>query len=133
MSNFKEKTFHIFFDGQIYDAYSLLMDIFAKSNNEIIIVDNYINKKILDILANTKKQVILITNKYNNQDYTNYQKQYNNITLKINSNMHDRYIIIDRMILYHCGASFKDIGHKCFAITKVEDSDALNNLLQKII
>ena len=79
-SNFKEKHNHLFFKGQIYDAYSLLLDIFAKSKNDIIIIDNY----------------------------------------------------IDKNILYHCGASFKDLGKQCFEISKIEDNDILDKLLKKL-
>ncbi len=129
---FKEKNNHLFFEGQIYDAYSLLIDVFNKSKNEIIIIDNYIDKKILDILSKTKKKITLVTNKYNNNDYEKYKLQYMNTKLIINNKFHDRFIIIDRKILYHCGSSFKDLGKKCFAITKLEDFDYLNKLLKNI-
>ena len=132
LSNFKEKNNHLFFEGQIYDAYSLLLDIVNKSKNEIIIIDNYIDKNILDILAKTKKEIILITNSYNNEDYNRYKAQYKNVKMIINSKFHDRFIIIDRKILYHCGASFKDLGNKCFAITKLDDKEYLNKLLKTI-
>ena len=59
--------------------------------------------------------------------------QYNNIELKINNTFHDRFIIIDKKILYHCGASFKDLGKKCFEISKIEDRDILDKLLKKIL
>ena len=132
ISNFKEANNHLFFEGQIYDAHSLLLDIFNKSKNEIIIIDNYIDKNILDILSKTKKEIILITNRYNNDDYNRYKVQYKNVRLIINNKFHDRFIIIDRNVLYHCGASFKDLGKKCFAITKFDDSDYLNKLFKMI-
>lgn len=132
MSNFKEKNNHIFFDGQIYDAYSLLIDIFSKSKKEIVIIDNYINKNILDILSKITKKIIIITNKYNNEDYNKYKSQYKNVKMIINNKFHDRFIIIDKKVLYHCGASFKDLGNKCFAITKIEDREYLNKLLKII-
>ncbi len=131
LSSFKEKNNHLFFEGQIYDAYSLLLDIVNKSKNEIIIIDNYIDKHILDILSKTKKQIILITNRYNNNDYNVYKSQYKNIRMIINNKFHDRFIIIDRSVLYHCGASFKDLGNKCFAITKIEDGEYLNEIIKK--
>ena len=130
LSNFKEKTNHLFFEGQIYDAHSLLMDIFNKSKKEIIIIDNYIDKNLLDVLSKTKKKVTIITNNYNNSDYEKYKKQYSNINLVINNNFHDRFIIVDKTTLYHCGASFKDLGKKCFAITKLEDQEYLNKILE---
>lgn len=75
LSEFKEKNNHLFFEGQIYDAYSLLKDIFNTSKNEIIIIDNYIDKNLLDILSKINKKVIIITNKYNNEDYNKYKVQ----------------------------------------------------------
>ena len=66
LSEFKEKSNHLFFAGQIYDAYSLLIDIFNKAKSEIIIIDNYIDKSILDILSKTNKKIKVITNEYNN-------------------------------------------------------------------
>ena len=128
---FKEKNSHIFFDGQIYDAYSLLLDIFNKSKKEIITIDNYIDKNILDVLSKTKKKVILITNKYKIEDYEKYKSQYSNVKLIINNNFHDRFIIIDKNVLYHCGASFKDLGKKCFAISRIDDTEYLEMLLNK--
>lgn len=129
LNQFKEKSSHIFFEGQIYDAYSLLIDIFNKCQKEIIIIDNYIDKKILDILSKINKEIIIYTNQYNNNDYLKYQKQYANITLNITDKFHDRFIIIDKEILYHSGASFKDLGNKCFAINKIDNNDILNELL----
>ena len=131
-SKMNEKNNHLFFDGQIYDAYSLLIDIFNKSKEEIIIIDNYIDKHILDILSKTEKKVKIITNKYNNYDYEKYREQYNNVELIINNTFHDRFIIIDKRILYHSGASFKDLGNKCFEISKIEDNDILDKLLKKL-
>ena len=127
--NFKEKNNHIFFEGQIYDAYSIIIDIINTSKNSIIIIDNYIDK---NILSKTSKNITLITNKYNNDDYNKYQKQYNNIKIVINNKIHDRFIIIDKKDLYHCGASFKDLGRKCFAISKIKDDEILNSLLSNI-
>ena len=131
LSSFKEKNTHIFFENQLYDAYSLLIDIFNKSKEEIIIIDNYIDKSILDILSKTNKNIKVITNKYNNNDYLKYKEQYNNVELIINNKIHDRFIIIDRKIMYHCGASFKDLSKKCFAINKIEDIEYLKLMLNK--
>ena len=105
-----QKNNHIFFEGQIYDAYSLMIKIFDKAKESIIIIDNYIDKNILDILSKTNRKVTLVTNKYNNIDYEKYKEQYNNVTMLVNNSFHDRFIILDKSILYHCGASFKDLG-----------------------
>jgi len=127
--NFKDKTNHIFYEGQIYDAYSLLIHILENAKTSIIIIDNYIDKNLLDILSKTSKNILIITNKYNNQDYEKYKQQYNNIKIKISNSFHDKYIIIDNNILYHCGASFKDLGKKCFGINKIKDKKNLKDLL----
>ena len=131
-SSFKEQNNHIFYEGQIYDAYSLMMKIFDKAESSIIIIDNYIDINILDILSKTNKQATLITNKYKIQDYEKYKEQYNNVTLVVNNSFHDRFIILDKKDLYHSGASFKDLGKKCFAITKIESEEILNDLLDKL-
>lgn len=70
-SSFKEKHNHLFFKGQIYDAYSLLLDIFENSKNDIIIIDNYIDKNILDMLSKTNRNVKIFTNQIesNNEKY----------------------------------------------------------------
>ena len=109
-----------------------MIKILNKAKKKITIIDNYIDKNLLDILRNINKDILIITNKYNNQDYIKYQTQYNNITLKINNNIHDRFIIIDNKELYHVGASLKDLGKKCFAINKIENKEWLNHLLKNI-
>ena len=130
--NKKEKVNTLFFEGQIYDAYSLLRNIFDKASKEIIIIDNYIDRHLLDVLKDTNKKIIIYTNKYNNEDYLKYKKEYSNVELIINNNFHDRFIILDKSILYHSGASFKDLGSKCFAINEIEDKEILNILLNHI-
>ena len=129
---FKEKNNHIFFEGQIYDSYSLMLDIFNKSKNEIVIIDNYVDKSLFDILCKTNKEIIVITNKYDTDDYLKYKKEYSNIKLIINNTIHDRFIIIDRVLLYHCGSSFKDLGNKCFCVSRILDEDYLIKLLEKL-
>ena len=130
--SFKDKNNHIFFEGQIYDAYSLMIKIFDKAESGIIIIDNYIDKNILDILSKTNRKVILITNEYKIQDHEKYKEQYDNVNLVVNNSFHDRFIILDKKILYHSGASFKDLGKKCFAITKIESKELLDGLLNKL-
>ena len=123
---------YIFFEGERYDAYSLLIDIFNSSKKSILIIDNYVDKNLFDLLRSIDKEFIVVTNKYNNFDYEKYKSQYNNITLKINNSFHDRYIIIDNEFLYHCGASFKDLGNKCFCINKIIEEKILNDLIDML-
>ena len=131
--NTKESNNHIFYEGQIYDAYSLFIDILSKARKEIIIIDNYAGKKLFDIIKNINVNVKIYTENIDNISKEKYEKQYNNLEI-INTNIfHDRFIIIDNKVLYHSGASFKDLGKKCFAITKIEDNSILKELLNKIL
>ena len=130
--NIKESNNHIFYEGQIYDAYLLLIDILSKAKKEIIIIDNYAGKKLFDIIKNINVNVKIYTENIDNISKEKYEKQYNNLEI-INTNIfHDRFIIIDNKVLYHSGASFKDLGKKCFAITKMEGDSILKELLNKI-
>ena len=131
----KEKVNHIFYEGQIYDAYSLLIDIFKGAKEEIIIIDNYADKSILDMITNLNVKVIIVTKKFNllkDIDIKKYNKQYHNLKVIYSDKFHDRFVIIDKKVLYHSGASFKDLGNKCFAITKMEDKEYLEIILKNI-
>ena len=130
--NIKENNNHIFYEGQIYDAYSLLIDILSKSKKEIIIIDNYAGKKLFDIIKNINVKVKIYTENIDNISKEKYEKQYNNLEIINTHIFHDRFIIIDNKVLYHSGASFKDLGKKCFAITKMEDNNILKELLNKL-
>ena len=129
---FKPKNNHMFFEDQVYDAYSLLVEVLNKSNEEIVIIDNYIDKKLLDILSKVDKKILLITSKVNDIDLEKYKEEYNNLEIIINKSFHDRFIILDNKILYHCGASFKDLGKKCFGINKIEEVDVIDKMLNKV-
>lgn len=131
-NNFKTENNHIFFEGQIYDAYSLLLDIFATSKESIIIIDNYADKKLLDLLRKTKKTVIVYSKNINDDLINKYKKQYDNVELRESNLFHDRFIIIDNKHLYHSGASFKELGRKCFALNKIENEKWLKDLLEKV-
>ena len=131
-SKFDTISNELFFEGQIYDVHSLLLDIFSTSKKSIVIIDNYISKELLDVLSKTNKDVVIHTKNIDNNLINKYQSQYNNITIKINNSFHDRFIIIDNTTLYHCGASFKDLGKKCFAINKIEDISILKELESKL-
>ena len=127
---FKFDTFsnELFFDGQIWDSHSLLLDIFNSSKKSIVIIDNYISKELLDVVCKTNKDIIIYTKNIDKSMISKYQSQYHNLTIKVNNSFHDRFIIIDDDTLYHCGASFKDLGKKCFAISKFDDIKFLNEL-----
>lgn len=122
----------MFFEGQFYDAYSLLLDIFYMATKNIIIIDNYIDKKFLDLCSKIKINIIIYTKVIDKETLEKYNKQYNNVKIKFSNKYHDRFIIIDNKILYHCGASFKDLGKKCFCISKIENDTILESLLKVV-
>ena len=128
----KQKINTIFYEGQIYDAYSLLMDILNIAKKEIIIIDNYAGKELLDIIKDIKLNIKIVSSNIDSTLKKKYESQYDNVSFISNNVFHDRFIIIDRKILYNSGASFKDLGKKCFSLNKIEDSEILNNLLKKI-
>ena len=123
----------IFFKGDIYDAYSVLLEIFSLGNEEIIIIDNYIGKVLLDELRTIDKKIIIISTNINNTLQSKYSKQYNNVTFINNDSYHDRFIIIDKKRVFHCGASFKDLGKKCFGIHEIENKIEIEKLINDVI
>ncbi len=128
---YKEKEINkIFFEGELYDSFSLIFDILNKSNKEIIIIDNYAGKELLDILKKIKKNIIIVSKNIDEILKKKYESQYKNVNFINNDSFHDRFIIIDRELLFTCGASFKDIGKKCFAINRFNDKEYLIKLLK---
>lgn len=127
--NEKKEINKIFFEGELYDAYSLLLDIFGKSKSQIIIIDNYAGKELLDLLRTVDKEIIVVSKNIDGILKNKYESQYTNIIFINNDSFHDRFIILDRAKLYSCGASFKDMGKKCFAINEFNDKEYLTKLL----
>jgi len=121
---------YIFFEGDFYDSYSLLLDIFNEAQNEIIIIDNYAGKELLDILKKIDMKIIIVSKNINETLKERYESQYNNIRFINNNSFHDRFIILDKNKLYSCGASFKDLGKKCFAINEFKERFYLNEILK---
>ena len=131
----KEIKNKIYFNGQIYDAYSNILNIFKKANNNLIIIDSYADNTILDIVKRLKVNVIIITRKNNlltKQDIEKYNRQYNNLSIVYDNTFHDRYFIIDKEIVYHCGASINRIGYKTFSINIISDKDVKDLLIKRM-
>lgn len=122
----------IFFEREFYDAYSLLLDIFNSSLEEIIIIDNYAGKELLDILKEINKKIIIVSKNINEILKKKYESQYDNITFINNDSFHDRFIIIDKKKLYSCGASFKELGKRCFCIYENNNKEYLPRILEAI-
>ena len=125
----------IFFDGQIYDAFSLLIELIQKAEQEIILIDGYVDVSTLNVLA--KKQpgvaVTIYTftkTKLTAQDVAAFNAQYPKLEVKHTNIFHDRFLILDGKTVYHIGASLKDAGKKCFAVSLLQD--AKQELLRKL-
>ena len=119
------KNSQIFYNGEFYDAYTLIQSIFEKATNEIIIIDNYTDRTILDRLVVKKKEVKVkiytsINSKLIGKDINTFNNQYGLLEVIYTTKVHDRYIIIDQNKLYHLGHSIKDLGNKIFSISELD-------------
>lgn len=130
----------IFYDGQIFDAYLFVAKLIKSAKKSIVLVDNYVDESVLELLIKRHKKVsatIYTANLSNTfkQDVAKHNSQYEQIIIKIFIKTHDRFLIIDNKIVYHFGASIKDLGKKWFAFSKMEldAKDILNKLELGII
>ena len=128
----KEKINHIFYNGQIYDAYSLLIDILNKAKKKIIIIDNYAGKELFDITKDIKVNIKIYTKNIDEISKKKYMQEYSNIEIITTDIFHDRFIILDNKELYNLGSSLKDIGKKCTSINRIEDSTILKELISRL-
>lgn len=131
----KKTVNEIYFNGQIYDAYSKIIDILMSAKNEVIIIDGYTDKSTLDIIRRINVNVLLITkekSKIKDEDLAIYNKQYHNLTIIYNETFHDRYFIIDKEIIYHCGASINHAGLRTFSINVIQDKIVKNVLIKNV-
>ena len=115
----------IFFDGQIFDAYRFVSDLFRTAKKSIIIIDNYIDDTVLTHLTKRHNtvSVTILTKTISKQlalDVKKFNEQYPTIEIKEFDNSHDRFLIIDDKTVYHFGASLKDLGKKWFAFSKMD-------------
>ena len=127
----------IFFDGQIYDAFSLITSIIQKAQKEIILIDGYVDVDTLNILAKKNDGVDVKIYTYanaqlTNRDAANFNAQYPTLTVKKTQAFHDRFIVLDGKTAYHIGASIKDAGKKCFGISLIDDSGVVADLLNRL-
>ena len=124
----------IFYDGQVYDSYGFILDLIKQAKNEIILIDNYIDDTVLTLFSKIPNiKITIYTNTISKQlklDFEKYSKQYDNITLKIFLNSHDRFLILDKKEIFHIGASLKDLGKKWFAFSKINLN--IDELIKKL-
>ena len=136
-NNSLEFNQNIFFDGQIYDAYSFVNDLIKLANSEIVLIDNYIDETVFTLFSKYPNiNFTIYTSTISKQlklDFEKYSKQYKNISLKTFKSSHDRFLIIDKKEIYHLGASLKDLGKKWFAFSKMSlNSLNLDDILHKL-
>ena len=132
--NVKQK---IFFDGQVYDSFSIIVDLVKKAEKEIILIDNYVDTDTLNILTKkarnvnikiyTKKETTLTS-----KDINKFNTQYPKLEIEYTDKFHDRFLILDRKYIYHIGASLKDLGKKCFGITLIKYDAIMDGILLKL-
>lgn len=114
----------IFYEGQVFDAYTFISDLVRKAEKSIILIDNYIDDSILTLFAKRSLNVTLkiYTKQISKQfklDVEKFSAQYGNVEIVEFALSHDRFLIIDENELYHIGASLKDAGKKWFAFSKM--------------
>lgn len=127
----------IFFDGQVYDAFSMMIDLIKKAKSEIILIDNYVDINTLNVLSKknenvnvklyTKNDTILTA-----KDVNKFNMQYPTLEVKYANRFHDRFLILDKKLIYHIGASIKDLGKKCFGITLIKYDAIIDDILSKL-
>ena len=125
----------VYFNGKIYDAYSKVLDIFSETKEELIIVDRYTDKTILDMIKNLDCNVILITgkrSKLTKLDIDKYSSDYHNLKVYYDDTFHDRYFIIDKDKVYHSGNSINHIGYRKSSIDIIHDDSIKNSLITDI-
>ena len=122
----------VFYDGQLWDARALVLKLVARAKRSLILIDNWATPEVLDLFAKKRKGVRLtiFTSEHFKKgvpkhlispaDVTTFNAQYPKLVVRYNETFHDRFLIIDDKELYLIGASLKDLGHKCFAFTKLD-------------
>ena len=131
-----DETQGIFFQGQIFDAYAKFDSFIKRAKNEIVLIDNYVDISVLERFAKKAKsaKVSIYTDpktKLTAQDIRKFNEQYPTLEVHLTDKVHDRFLIIDNEILYHIGASLKDLGKKCFAF-EILDPSFIKIILDKI-
>lgn len=137
ISDHEESTQKVFFDGQIYDAFSLIISLIKKAEQKILLIDGYVDVDTLNLLAKKNPNVsVTIYTKSRTRltgiDVENFNAQYPWLDVKYTESFHDRFIMLDNVVAYHVGASLKDAGKKCFGITLIQDEGIVKDILQRL-
>jgi len=131
-----DKKEKLFFQGEIYDAYSNFVSLVKEATDEVIVVDSYADITFLDLIRNINCNIILITknsDRLSDMEIDKYNKQYNNLKVIRDNSFHDRYFILDRKIVYHSGASLNTAGSKTFMVNKLEDEFVIKTIINNVL
>lgn len=124
----------VFFEGQVYDAFELLVSLAQRAKNEIVLVDGYVDAGTLNILAKKHPGVSATVwthprTRLTERDVATFNAQYPTLEVRHTASFHDRFLILDGSEGYLVGASLKDAGKKSFAIAKLEDSSIVESII----
>ena len=137
ISEHEESSQKVLFDGQIYDAFSLIVNLIQKAEIEITLIDGYVDVGTLNLLSKKKSDVAVTIytqkqTKLTKADVKNFNAQYPTLKIKYTKVFHDRFLILDQATAYHVGASLKDAGKKCFGINLIQDAGIIKDILQRL-
>lgn len=137
ISKQEESNQKVFFDGQIYDAFSLIVSLIQKAEKEIVLIDGYVDVGTLNLLAKKNEGVSITVythqrTRLTNMDVDNFNAQYPVLKVEYVDTFHDRFLILDEKMAYHIGASLKDAGKKTFGITLINDEGITRDILQRL-
>ena len=137
ISEHEESSQKVFFDGQIYDAFSLIVNLIQKAEIEITLIDGYVDVGTLNLLSKKKSDVAVTIytqkqTKLTKADVKNFNAQSPTLKIKYTKVFHDRFLILDQATAYHVGASLKDAGKKCFGINLIQDAGIIKDILQRL-
>lgn len=132
-----ETTQKVFFGGQLFDAFSLLVELVQKAQHKIELIDSYVDVSTLNILAKKAWGVSVSVHTLPNArltqvDIDTFNSQYPTLMVQRTTAFHDRFMIVDGSTGYHIGASLKNAGKKCFAITKTQDVQMVEDILERL-
>lgn len=127
----------LFFSGQYFDAVQLIADIISSARQSIMIVDNYLNEKVLNLMTakGSSVEVKIITRKVWPAFKTKaveFNKQYGGLHIRSSKEFHDRFVVIDGTDFYHFGASIKDLGNKGFMFSRIEEPEITKSLSSRL-
>lgn len=133
----EESAQKLFFDGQIYDAFSFFAELIASAEKNILLIDGYVDVNTLNLLAKKREGVsvavyTLPKTRLTQKDVKTFNAQYPKLEVHHTEAFHDRFLLLDGAHLYHIGASLKDAGKKCFAVSRMEDEELLEGLLSRV-